>query len=120
MSSAEHLIENLILGMKDGKDPNEIVLYHCNQRNLDDCEMSADEAIRIACHVVYTLYDGVFPSGVPQSNADRFRSMTDEELAKYFAWLVDDEFPPCCEWEMYGDTIQINAWLEWLEDEVKT
>ena len=56
----------------------------------------------------------------PKTNADRIRSMTDEELAKYLAWLVDDEFPPCCEWEMYGDTIQINAWLEWLEDEVKT
>lgn len=55
--------------------------------------------------------------GKPQTNADRIRSMTDEELAKYFAWLVDDEFPRCCEWEMYGDTTQINAWLEWLEEE---
>lgn len=55
--------------------------------------------------------------GKPQTNADRIRSMTDEELAKYLAWLVDDKFPSCCEWEMYGDTIQINAWLEWLGED---
>ena len=60
------------------------------------------------------------PPQTIKTNADRIRSMTDEELAKYLAWLEDDEFPPRCEWEMYGDTIQINAWLEWLTDVVKT
>ena len=42
----------------------------------------------------------------PVSNADRIRSMTDEELAKYLAWLVDKQ---TCSTE----------WLIWLKDEVK-
>ena len=42
----------------------------------------------------------------PKTNADRIRSMTDEELAKYLAWLVDKQ---TCSPE----------WLIWLKDEVK-
>lgn len=42
----------------------------------------------------------------PRTNADRIRAMTDEELAKYLAWLVDKQ---TCSPE----------WLIWLKDEVK-
>ena len=42
----------------------------------------------------------------PQTNADRIRNMTDEELAKYLAWLVDKQ---TCSPE----------WLIWLKQEVK-
>jgi hypothetical protein len=42
----------------------------------------------------------------PQTNADRIRAMTDEELAKYLAWLVDKQ---TCSPE----------WLIWMKDEVK-
>lgn len=44
--------------------------------------------------------------GSDMTNADRIRSMTDEELAKYLAWLVDKQ---TCSPE----------WLIWLKDEVK-
>lgn len=64
MSSAEHLIENLIFGMKCGKQPEDILKEPCNQDNLTDCQMSADEAVMIACHVVFSLYDGKFPEDV--------------------------------------------------------
>lgn len=41
--------------------------------------------------------------GSDMTNADRIRSMTDEELAKYFAWLVDKQ---TCSPE----------WLIWLKE----
>ena len=61
MSSAEHLIENLIFGMKRGETCEEILNYPVNKVNLSDCSMTEDEAVRIAVHVVYGLYDGRFP-----------------------------------------------------------
>lgn len=61
VSSAEHLIENLILGMSKGEDPDDILNEPCNVLNLGDTSMSPDDAVRIACHVVYSLYDGKFP-----------------------------------------------------------
>ena len=50
-----------------------------------------------------------------KTNADRIRSMTDEELAKYLAWLEDVE--ACYQWEMYDDADRITEWLEWLKQE---
>lgn len=64
MTNGEHVIENLILGMRDGKDPLDIVQEPSVQNNLHllgDVVLNEDEAIRIACHVVYSLYDGKFP-----------------------------------------------------------
>lgn len=64
MSNAEHVIETLILGMRDGQNPLDIVKEVCVQNNLHmlgDIVLNEDEAIRIACHVVYSLYDGKFP-----------------------------------------------------------
>lgn len=64
MTSAEHLIENLILGMKEGRDPFDIMDDKCNVWNLADCGLTKEDAVAVACHVVYTLYDGVFPSDI--------------------------------------------------------
>ena len=61
MSSAEHLIENLIMGMKRGRDPDDILEDPCNVSNLGNSSLTADDAVRIACHVVYSLYEGRFP-----------------------------------------------------------
>lgn len=66
MSNAEHLIENLILGMKDGRMPMDILEESGNKMMLEDefTGITSDEAIAIACHVVYGLYDGNFPKDV--------------------------------------------------------
>lgn len=64
MTNGEHVIETLVLGMRDGKDPLDIVQEPSVQDNLHllgDVILNEEEAIRIACHVVYSLYDGKFP-----------------------------------------------------------
>lgn len=56
----------------------------------------------------------------PQTNADRIRSMTDEELAEFMKpW--DSGCPrwkenplPCSDWDNCGE-----CWLKWLKEEVK-
>lgn len=51
----------------------------------------------------------------PKTNADRLRSMTDEELARFLG--VSDACPPSnpeCEHECYL------CWLDWLREEVVT
>lgn len=68
------------------------------------------------------MKDGIHPSGYvvrehkKQTNADRIRSMSDEELAEFlckvkadYQWL-EHEFPSE---EDYGD------WVEWLQSEVE-
>ena len=60
---------------------------------------------------------------VEPTNADRIRSMTDEELAEflYNVWEEQDTFSKeVC--ERCGDTdigCQPNCWLNWLRQEVK-
>lgn len=63
MSNAEHLVENLIMGMKDGRHANDIIKDQTNQDMLNDIHtgITGDEAVGIACHVVWSLYDGRFP-----------------------------------------------------------
>lgn len=64
MTNGEHVIETLILGMRDGKDALDIVQEPSIQDNLHmfgDVILNEEEAICIACHVVYSLYDGKFP-----------------------------------------------------------
>ena len=46
----------------------------------------------------------------PLTNADRIRSMTDEELAEYFDGLCHDL------WQMFVKDPQ-KMWLEWLKEE---
>lgn len=45
----------------------------------------------------------------PQTNADRIRSMTDEELAKWFDAVTKDV--------LGGSTWDKNGWLKWLRAE---
>lgn len=64
MTNGEHAIETLILGMRDGKNALEVAQEPSVQDNLHmfgDIILNEEEAIRIACHVVYSLYDGKFP-----------------------------------------------------------
>lgn len=64
MTNGEHAIETIILGMRDGKDALEVAQEPSVQDNLHmfgDIILNEEEAIRIACHVVYSLYDGKFP-----------------------------------------------------------
>jgi hypothetical protein len=51
------------------------------------------------------------------TNADKIRAMTDDDLAKYLAWLEDPQ--ACYVWELYGDTDRITEWLDWLKEEVE-
>lgn len=59
----------------------------------------------------------------PQTNADRIRAMTDEELAKLFdSWIQDCDCNdlPChksCEENSVSGCI--NHWLNWLKEEAK-
>ena len=56
----------------------------------------------------------------PKTNADRIRSMTDEELAE-FLHLTND---CCCDYVMKRrcpdfDKCGVECWLDWLKEEVK-
>ena len=59
MSDIEHLIENYIHAMAQGKKPEEIKDVYKGQ--LEDTGMSPENTWAIAQHVVYSLYDGVYP-----------------------------------------------------------
>lgn len=61
-----------------------------------------------------TAYQGQGVQKCIITNAARIRSMTDEELAKYLAWLEDEQ--ACYQWEMYGDVVRITEWLDWLKE----
>lgn len=61
MSILEHLIENYIHEMGKGKRPKEIAEVPYIKEQLAISNMSADDMWEIAQHVVYSLYDGLFP-----------------------------------------------------------
>lgn len=61
MSNAEHLIENVILAMAEKRDPYEELEWRGNQMMLDETGIRKDDLVAMAAHVVYSLYDGVFP-----------------------------------------------------------
>lgn len=64
MSSAEHLIENAIYALYDGKQCEEVleILQRSpNKEMLEETGMKADDVFAMAIHVVYALYDGTFP-----------------------------------------------------------
>ena len=48
----------------------------------------------------------------PQTNADRIRSMTDEELADWFSSIAEDAV-------MSGGKIKSSVWLSWLKSPVE-
>lgn len=49
----------------------------------------------------------------PQTNADRIRQMTDEELASWLVHKIEG-------FGFDGYDERVNAWLDWLRTEVKT
>ena len=64
MTNAEQIIENLIIGLRDGKGVCDTLEEPETMELLNDeenCNLSQEEAIKIALHVVYDLYDGKFP-----------------------------------------------------------
>lgn len=77
---------------------------HLNERGY--CEFTA---CIIPCVVSATI-----PEVKPQTNADRIRSMTDEELAE---WIYTDG---CCQEGKCSNVGCKECWLEWLKQESKT
>lgn len=66
------------------------------------CGKETDKFIMFRGDIVGCRYCGI---NVKQTNADRIRSMTDEELAD---WLV-----------MNGNGEDYKSWLDWLRQEAK-
>ena len=86
MSNVRHLIENIVLGMKRGENPWEIVEYKHNADMLEETGITAEELVEIADEVVFGLYDGKYPTSRDdkQTNSDLIRNMDDHELANFF------------------------------------
>lgn len=63
MANNTELIENLIFQMRDGTNIDDAISEANVQIMLSDPEVSltGEEAAKIACDVVYNLYDGLFP-----------------------------------------------------------
>lgn len=61
MSNAEHLLENVIYAMKEGRDGFDELERHPNDVMLELTGFSPSDIVRMAAHVVYSLYDGHFP-----------------------------------------------------------
>ena len=60
-------------------------------------------------------FDEKYANLRPQTNADRIRSMTDEELA---GWLATNDTCPSTEQERNCNNRCGECWLEWLKQEV--
>lgn len=56
MTNAEHLIENAILAVRDG-----VGYENFSDINANYTGCTCIEAYEMAMHIVYSLYDGVFP-----------------------------------------------------------
>jgi hypothetical protein len=79
----------------------------------------------INCNSYFTKED-IFGSGEettpkPITNADRIRSMTDEELAKAFADACpeDGTVNRCCQYFAKGSHGCYDCWLDWLKQEAE-
>lgn len=57
-----------------------------------------------------------------QTNADRIRQMSDEELAERFASACPpkDAMNRCCQYYLSGSNGCKDCWLDWLQQEVET
>ena len=53
----------------------------------------------------------------PQTNADRIRAMSDEELARYLDGVKQSTYN--CTMPCNGETC-VKCWLDWLKEEAKT
>ncbi len=60
MSQAEHLIENAIYALKEGR-PEDFLDWGVNKEMADNVGISLNDVLGMAVQVVYSLYDGKFP-----------------------------------------------------------
>lgn len=75
----------------------------CKYRYKSDCEYPCERCVH-GC-VVKEYYE-------PMTNADRIRSMSDEELSEHFSKLIKDAHEnEYCE--------DVNDWLNWLQSGVE-
>ena len=64
MDNTKEIIDALILGMREGREPEDIFQDEEVRTKIGDTMMpvvTKGEAVRIAHHIVYDLYDGHFP-----------------------------------------------------------
>ena len=61
MSNAEHLIENAIYAEYQDKDLDKVLDEPHNKLMLEETGIQKNDIIRMAYHVIYSLYDGVNP-----------------------------------------------------------
>lgn len=61
MSNAEHLIENAIIALRDNRDIESELNKDYNQKMMALTGIRQSDLVRMAEHVVYSLYDGIFP-----------------------------------------------------------
>lgn len=85
-----------------------------------DEKMIAETANRVLDEFKYngkTIREWADLIANPKTNADKIRTMTDEDLAKYLAWLADEQ--ACYGWKLYDDTDRITKCLDFLKKEVE-
>ena len=59
--------------------------------------------------------NGYCPKDCKKTNADRIRSMTDEELAEFLLHVQDDAYDA-----PYGSSLRkLGEWFDWLKEEVE-
>lgn len=68
------------------------MIKRCPKCNEPLYTQHIDKVDKAHCH--HCGYEGKFSGGLPISNADRIRGMTDEELAKFLSECVDCS--TCC------------------------
>ena len=79
MSNAEHLIENVIMSFV-GDGAEEELNHSYNIKMLEATNIDKEDLIRMTCHVVYSLYEGLNPFG------KHFREVMD-----YYHFLQEQE-----------------------------
>lgn len=94
MSNAEHLIENAIFAIKENRDVGDELDRPYNKKMLKDVGISKENIIRMANHIVYSLYEGRLP-GQNEYELDYLMKAfstedIEEELSHYGrVWIPD-------------------------------
>lgn len=65
-----------------------------------------------------TWQERILANKPKQTNADRIRAMSDEELARWIATTADDNCPDTAH-ERYCDNRCGECWLDWLKSSVE-
>lgn len=84
-----------------------------------------EEMVQVVLNYTYkgrTLKEWADSISEPQTNADRIRAMTDEELDKFLGeiqWDVANYCGGITEKQLYPIPEERGVWLDWLKQEVK-